>query len=324
MKIGLDVMGGDFAPNATLHGAIMAFKELPSTDRIVLIGDKDIILSFLKEENISASAFDIVDAPDTIEMDESPTKALVNKPNSSISAGFRMLKHKEIQSFASAGSSGAMLVGAIYSVGNIQGIIRPSSPAYIAKENGGISILIDVGTNPDAKPDVMYQFGLLGSLFAEHVFHIKNPRVGLLNIGSEEKKGSLTAQSAFQLMKESKDFNFIGNVEGRELFRDNVDVMVCDGFVGNIVLKQIEALYRVLIKRGIKDTYLDRFNYEIYGGTPILGINGNVIVGHGISNSTAVKNMILSSRNLNEAKMIARIKHALEQYTINNIKPSLS
>jgi glycerol-3-phosphate acyltransferase PlsX len=230
-----------------------------------------------------------------------------------------LLKHKEIQSFASAGSSGAMLVGAIYSVGNIQGIIRPSSPAYIAKENGGISILIDVGTNPDAKPDVMYQFGLLGSLFAEHVFHIKTPRVGLLNIGSEEKKGSLTAQSAFQLMKESKDFNFTGNVEGRELFRDNVDVIVCDGFVGNIVLKQIEALYRVLIKRGIKDTYLDRFNYEIYGGTPILGVNGNVIVGHGISNSTAVKNMILSSRNLNEAKMTARIKHALEQYTINNI-----
>ena len=319
MKIGLDVMGGDFAPNATLHGAVMALKELPSTDKIVLIGDKDTILAFLKEENVSASKFDVVDAPDIIEMDESPTKALVNKPNSSISTGFRLLKHKEIQSFASAGSSGAMLVGAIFSVGNIQGIIRPSSPAYIAKENGGISILIDVGTNPDAKPDVMYQFGLLGSLFAEYFFHIKSPRVGLLNIGSEEKKGSLTAQSAFQLMKESKDFNFIGNVEGRELFRDNVDVIVCDGFVGNIVLKQIEALYRVLVKRGIRDSFLDRFNYEIYGGTPVLGVNGNVIVGHGISNSTAIKNMILSSRNLNEARMTARIKHALEQYTINNI-----
>ncbi|MCX6284116.1 MAG: phosphate acyltransferase PlsX [Bacteroidetes bacterium] len=319
MKIGLDVLGGDFAPNATMHGAIMALKELPSTDRIVLIGDKDNILTFLKEENVSPAMFEIVDAPDLIEMDESPTKALVNKPNSSISTGFRMLKHEEIQSFASAGSSGAMLVGAIYSVGNIQGIIRPSSPAYIAKENGGMSILIDVGTNPDAKPDVMYQFGLLGSLFSEHVFHVKNPRVGLLNIGSEEKKGSLTTQSAFQLMKESKDFNFIGNVEGRELFRDNVDVIVCDGFVGNIVLKQVEAMYRVLVKRGIKDSYLDRFNYEIYGGTPILGVNGNVIVGHGISNSTAIKNMILLSREITEANLPSRIKHALEQYTINNI-----
>ncbi|MCX6287946.1 MAG: phosphate acyltransferase PlsX [Bacteroidetes bacterium] len=319
MKIGLDVLGGDFAPNATMHGAIMALKELPSTDKIVLIGDKDNILVFLKEENVNPSQFEIVDAPDLIEMDESPTKALVNKPNSSISTGFRMLKHEEIHAFASAGSSGAMLVGAIYSVGNIQGIIRPSSPAYIAKENGGMSILIDVGTNPDAKPDVMYQFGLLGSLFAEHVFHVKNPRVGLLNIGSEEKKGSLTTQSAFQLMKESKDYNFIGNVEGRELFRDNVDVIVCDGFVGNIVLKQIEAMYRVFIKRGIKDTYLDRFNYEIYGGTPILGVNGNVIVGHGISNSIAIKNMILLSREIHEAKLTSRIKHALEQYTINNI-----
>jgi len=319
MKIGLDVLGGDFAPNATMHGAILALKELPSTDKIVLIGDKENINSFLKEENISPSKFEIVDAPDLIEMDESPTKALVNKPNSSISTGFRLLKHKEINSFASAGSSGAMLVGAIYSVGNIQGIIRPSSPAYIAKENGGISILIDVGTNPDAKPDVMYQFGLLGSLFAEHVYHTKNPRVGLLNIGTEEKKGSLTSQSAFQLMKESKDYNFIGNVEGRELFRDNVDVIVCDGFVGNIVLKQIEAMYRVMVKRGIKDTYLDRFNYEIYGGTPILGVNGNVVVGHGISNSIAIKNMILLSREINEAKLPSRIKHALEQYSINNI-----
>ena len=297
----------------------MAQKELPSTDKIVLIGNKGDILTFLKEQNADPAIFEIVDAPDLIAMDESPTKALVNKPNSSISTGFRMLKHQEIDSFASAGSSGAMLVGAIYSVGNIQGIIRPSSPAYIAKENGGMSILIDVGTNPDAKPDVMYQFGLLGSMFAEHVYHIKNPRVGLLNIGSEEKKGSLTTQSAFQLMKESKDYTFIGNVEGRELFRDNVDVIVCDGFVGNIVLKQIEAMYRVMVKRGIKDSYLDRFNYEIYGGTPILGVNGNVVVGHGISNSTAIKNMILLSRDINEAQLPARIKHALEQYTINNI-----
>ena len=297
----------------------MAQKELPSTDKIVLIGNKGDILTFLKEQNADPAIFEIVDAPDLIAMDESPTKALVNKPNSSISTGFRMLKHQEIDSCASAGSSGAMLVGAIYSVGNIQGIIRPSSPAYIAKENGGMSILIDVGTNPDAKPDVMYQFGLLGSMFAEHVYHIKNPRVGLLNIGSEEKKGSLTTQSAFQLMKESKDYTFIGNVEGRELFRDNVDVIVCDGFVGNIVLKQIEAMYRVFVKRGIKDAYLDRFNYEIYGGTPILGVNGNVIVGHGISNSTAIKNMILLSRQISEANLPARIKHVLEQYTINNI-----
>jgi glycerol-3-phosphate acyltransferase PlsX len=319
MKIGLDVLGGDFAPKATLHGAILARAELPMSDTIVLIGDREIILTFLKEEDVEPSTFEIVDAPDLIEMDEQPTKALVNKPNSSISVGFRMLKHKEIHAFASAGSSGAMMVGSIYSINTIQGIIRPSTPAYIPKENGGSTVLIDVGTNPDAKPDVMYQFGLLGSLFAEYVFHVKNPRVGLLNIGSEEKKGSLTTQSAFQLMKDSKDYNFIGNVESRELFRDNVDVIVCDGFIGNIVLKQVEAMYRVLVKRGIKDPYLDRFNYENYGGTPILGVNSTVLVGHGISNSNAVRRMILMAKEVHEAKLSHRIKHTLERYSINNI-----
>lgn len=319
MKIGLDVLGGDFAPKATLHGAILARAELPESDTIVLIGDREIIRSFLEQENVDPKLFEIVDAPDLIEMDEHPTKALIQKPNSSISVGFRMLKHKEINAFASAGSSGAMLVGSIYSVNTIQGIIRPSSPAFIPKENGGYTVLIDVGTNPDAKPDVMCQFGLLGSVFAEYIFHIKNPRVGLLNIGSEEKKGSLTTQSAFQLMKESKDYNFIGNVESRELFRDNVDVIVCDGFIGNIVLKQVEAMYRVLVKRGIKDSFLDRFNYENYGGTPILGVNSTVLVGHGISSSNAILKMILMARKIHEAKLSQRIKHALERYSLNNI-----
>lgn len=320
MRIGLDVSGGDFAPKATLHGALLALKEIPESVRIVLLGDQEIIHTFLKEEKVDPARFDIVDAPDVIAMDEQPTKALVNKPNASISVGFRMLKHKELNAFASAGSSGAMMVGAIYSVNTIQGIIRPSTPAWIPKENGGSSLLIDVGTNPDSKPDVMYQFGLLGSIFAEHVMHVKTPRVGLLNIGAEEKKGNLATQSAYQLMKGSKDFNFVGNVEGRELFRDNVDVIVCDGFVGNIVLKQIEALYRVFAKRGIKDDYLPRFNYELYGGTPILGINGNALVGHGISSSKAIARMITQALEISEANLPRRIKHAMDQYAINNYK----
>lgn len=295
----------------------MAMKVLPEPVRVTLIGDKSIILAFLREEKIDPSRFDIVDAPDRIEMDEQPTKALVNKPNSSISVGFRMLKHKEISAFASAGSSGAMMVGAIFSVNNIQGVIRPSTPAWIPKENGGVTIMIDVGTNPDSKPDVMCQFGLLGSIFAESVMHIKEPRVGLLNIGAEEKKGNLTTQSAFQLMKETKDFNFIGNVEGRELFKDTVDVVVCDGFVGNIVLKQMEAMYRVLTKRGIVDEYLDRFNYEHFGGTPILGVNGNVIMGHGISSDRAIHKMILQAKEITDAKLPQKIKQALEKYSIN-------
>jgi glycerol-3-phosphate acyltransferase PlsX len=296
----------------------MALDQLPETIRIVLIGDKEVILTFLKEEKVDPSRFDIVDAPERIEMDESPTKALVNKPNSSISVGFRMLKHEEINAFASAGSSGAMMVGAIYSVNTIQGVIRPSTPGWFPKESGGATILIDVGTNPDSKPDVMYQFGLLGSVFAQHVMNVKSPRVGLLNIGSEEKKGNLTTQSAYQLMKDSKDFDFVGNMEGRELFKDNVDVIVCDGFVGNIVLKQIEAMYRVFAKRGFKDEYLDRFNYENFGGTPILGVNGNAIIGHGISSSRAICKMVLQAREITDANLPQHIRHALEKYSLNN------
>ena len=318
MRIGLDVSGGDFAPKSTLHGALLAQQELPKKDRIVLIGEREIILTFLEENQVDPALFDIIDAPDQIGMDDSPTKALTAKPQSSMAVGFRMLKKKELHAFASAGNSGAMLVGSIYSVNTIQGIIRPSGIAYIPKENGGTTILIDVGTNPDSKPDVMYQFGLLGSLFAEHVLHLKNPRVGLLNIGTEAKKGNLITQSAYHLMKDAKDFNFCGNVEGRDLFRDRIDVVVCDGFVGNIVLKQAEAMYRVLVKRGIQDPYLDRFNYENYGGSPLLGINGNVVVGHGISNGTAIKNMIFLCKNLHESKLPQKIKKAFESYAINN------
>lgn len=318
MKIGLDVFGGDFAPKATLQGAIIARKELPATVKIVLIGDKETILDFLKEENEDPGSYEIADAPDIIGMDEQPTKALTSKPLSSIATGFRLLKHKEINAFASAGSSGAMMVGAIFSVNTIQGIIRPSTPAFIPKETGGSTVLIDAGTNPDSKPDIMYQFGLLGSLYAENILHVKEPRVGLLNIGTEEKKGDMNTQAAFQLMKDNKDYNFIGNVEGRELFKDNVDVIVCDGFVGNIVLKGVEAMYRVFVKRGISDSYLARFNYENYGGTPILGINSTVIVGHGISSALAISRMIHQAHEIHKANLSQRIKHALERYSINN------
>lgn len=310
-------MGGDFAPAAALHGALQALPQLQESQRLVLIGDRDIVLSFLREEGVDANLFDIVDAPEVIGMDESPTKALSSKPDSSISTGFRMLKHGDIQAFTSAGSSGGMLVGAIFSVNTIQGIIRPSIPAFVPKENGGISILIDVGANPDAKPDVIAQFGLLGSIYAEYVLQIKDPRVGLLNIGTEDKKGNLTTLSAFQLMKETRDYNFIGNVEGRDLFKEHVDVVVCDGFVGNIVLKQTEAMYRLMVKRGISDSYLDRFNYEIYGGSPVLGINGNVVVGHGISSGKAICNMILQARDMYLADLPGKIRHALERYSIN-------
>lgn len=311
MRIGLDVMGGDFAPAAAIDGAILASKELKADDKIVLIGQETVIRSLLHERGCDASIFDIVHAPDVIEMGEHPTKAMARKPESSIGIGFHMLKHKKLESFASAGNSGAMLVGSIFSVNTIQGIARPFTTAIIPQEEGGYSLLVDVGTNPDAKPDVFYQFGVIGSIYAQSVYRVKNPRVALLNIGHEEEKGNLTTQSAFHLMKDSKDFNFIGNIEGRDILENKADVIVCDGFTGNIILKLMESFYTLLEKRNLMDNYIQRLNYENYGGTPILGINGTVIMGHGISNDIAIKNMVLLGRDVYKAKIASKIKRAL-------------
>jgi glycerol-3-phosphate acyltransferase PlsX len=170
---------------------------------------------------------------------------------------------------------------------------------------------MDVGTNPDAKSDVFSQFGLIGSIYAQSVYHVQNPRVALLNIGHEEEKGNLTTQSAYHLMKDSKDFNFIGNIEGRDILQNKADVIVCDGFTGNIILKLIESFYNIMVKRNLMDDYVSRLNYENYGGTPILGINGAVIMGHGISNEIAIKNMVLLGRDVYKAKIASKIKHAL-------------
>jgi phosphate acyltransferase len=318
MRIGLDVMGGDFAPKATIEGACLALNEISSNDRVVLIGPEEVILEELKLTGTSPGTFDIIDAPEVIGMGEHPTRAIVQKPKSSISLGFQMLKNGDLDAFSSAGNSGAMVVGSMYSVNTIQGIIRPCTSAVVPKENGSIAILLDVGTITDTKPDVMYQFGILGSLYAEHIYKIVNPRVALLNLGHEAEKGNLLCQSSFALMNESKDFNFIGNIEGRDILKDKADVIVCDGFTGNVVLKLMESVYRMLVKRSLRDEYIDRMNYENYGGTPLLGINSTVIVGHGISNNIAIKNMLLLSKEVHEVKLTSKIQKALQKFSLNN------
>ena len=317
MKIGLDVMGGDFAPKATIKGACLAFKELPASDRIVLFGPEDIIADELDQNGADLKDFTIVNAPEVIGMGEHPTKAIVQKPNSSISLGFQALKKGEIDAFSSAGNSGAMVVGSMYTVNTIQGIIRPCTSVVVPKENGGIGILLDVGTITDAKPDVLYQFGILGSLYAEHIYKLNNPRVALLNLGTEEEKGNLLCQSSYTMMKDSKDFNFVGNVEGRDILKDKADVIVCDGYTGNVVLKLMESFYRLLVKRGLKDEYIDRMNYENYGGTPLLGINATVMVGHGISNDIAIKNMIILTKEVHEVGLSNKIQKALQKFSLN-------
>ncbi|HSV89116.1 MAG TPA: phosphate acyltransferase PlsX [Bacteroidales bacterium] len=314
MRIGLDVMGGDYAPRETIAGAILAQKELPETDRIVLFGNDKLINDELSKQGSKPELFEIVHAPEVIGMSDQPTKAFTQKPDSSIALGFKHLKKGRIDSFASAGNTGAMLVGSMYSVHAVNGVIRPATTAIIPKENGNVGVLIDVGTNPDTKPDVLYQFGLIGSIYAKNVFGIENPKVGLLNIGEEEEKGNLLTQSAYRLMKDSFDFNFIGNVESRDLFKDSVDVVVCDGFTGNILLKNMETMFRMIAKRGYgDDPYFSRFNYENYGGTPILGINATVLIGHGISNGKAIKNMLLLSKNVYQAGIAEKIRMAIDQ-----------
>jgi glycerol-3-phosphate acyltransferase PlsX len=312
MKLGLDISGGDFAPRANVLGAILALDQLPDDVELVLIGREEDIASILKEKEIVSDRISVVNAPDIITMEDHPTRAIPQKPNSSISIGFELLAQKKIDSFASTGNTGAMLVGSIYKVNSIPGVIRPCITSVLPIVGGGHSIILDVGANADCKPDVLYQFASLGSLYAKSVMNIESPRIGLLNIGEEEGKGNLLTQSAYKLMKESDNFNFIGNIEGRDLFTGKADVVVCDGFTGNVVLKQAEGMYSIIKKLGIEDSYIERFNYENYGGTPILGVNSDVIIGHGISNDVAVKGMMCLAYDVASSELTKKIKEAFK------------
>lgn len=313
MKLGLDINSGDYAPRANILGAVLAIQQLPDEVEIVMIGKRQDIESVLEGIEFQSDRLTIVDAPDTIGMDEHPTRALKMKPNSSIAIGFNLLKNKEIDSFSSTGNTGAILVGSMYVIHAIPGIIRPCITSVLPKVDGGNSILLDVGTNADCKPDVLYQFAILGSIYASSVMNIKNPKVGLLNIGIEEGKGNLLTQSTYKLMKGTDNFNFIGNVESRDLFTGKADVIVTDGFTGNIVIKEAEGIYTITKQLGINSSYFERFNYENYGGTPILGVNSDVIIGHGISNDIAVNNMMNLAYYVAKSKLTKKIKDAFKQ-----------
>lgn len=312
MRIGIDMMGGDFAPLETALGAMEAYKEIGNDCTIVLIGDKDQIMPVFTEHGFDPSGMEFIHTNEVIGMAENPTKSFNQKPNSSLVLGFTLLKQGKLDAFASAGNTGAMLVGSMLTIKPVPGILRPSIATIVPKLNGGIGVLLDVGVNADCKPEMLQQFGLLGSLLAEHVYHINKPKVVLMNIGEEDEKGNLLSQAAHPLLKATREINFIGNVEGRDLFNDKADVIVCDGFTGNIILKLAESFYSILRKRNIHDEYFDRFNFENYGGTPILGINANVIIAHGISKAKAIKNMIILSREVAEVKLCEKISQALQ------------
>lgn len=313
IKIGVDAMGGDYAPEAAVKGAIMALDEIGQESRIVLFGDEEKIRAILAAENCPAEKFDIVATTEVIEMGDHPAKAFQQKSKSSITVGFGYLAKGLIQGFASAGSTGAMMVGSMYALKPIEGVIRPTITTLVPTITGRPALLVDVGLNVDCKPEVLVQYGLIGSIYAQSVLGIENPRVAVLNIGEEEAKGNAQAKTTHEMMKEEKRINFVGNVEGSHIFSGKVaDVIVCDGFVGNIVLKMAEGLYRINKAMGGNNKFWEAMNYENVGGTPVLGVNAPVVIGHGGSSPLAIKSMIRTTEQVALANFPTRLKEVFQ------------
>lgn len=310
MKIGIDMMGGDFAPHEIIKGIEQYLQQ--GNAHLVLIGDEEKINAALSATSLPENSYTLVHAPQVIDMHEHPTKALKEKTKSSISVGFHLLASGKTDAFISAGNTGAMLVGSLYALKPIEGVLRPTISTIMPKENGKTGLLLDVGLNSDCKPEQLNQFAIMGSVYAQNILGIENPRVALINIGEEEGKGNLLAQATYPVLKENKHINFIGNVEGRDLFLDKADVMVCDGFTGNIILKLAESFFEITQRKKIHHEYLDRFNFEIYGGTPVLGVAKPVIIGHGISKGKAFKNMILLAEKMIEKNIMQKLQAELE------------
>jgi glycerol-3-phosphate acyltransferase PlsX len=312
MNIGLDMMGGDFAPLEAVKGIKLLRESNPGTENtqptLTLFGDEAQIAALLVEHGVDMNGIKIVHTTQIIDMHEHPTKAFREKQDSSIAVGFGNLAKGLTDAFISAGNTGAMMVGSLFSIKAIEGIQRPTIGAYMPRENGQLGWLLDAGINSDCKPENLVQFALLGSIFAEQVLNIPNPKVGLINIGEEEGKGNLLAQAAYPLLKEAEGINFIGNIEGRDIFLDKSDVMICDGFTGNIILKLAESIHGLTQRRNVHDEFFDMFEFEQYGGVPVLGVNKPVIIGHGISHAKAFKNMISIAQKMIEKDVIGMIK----------------
>ena len=327
-------MGGDFAPEVAVEGAVMALKKIGPDSRIVLFGDEKRIKELLAKHKCPAEKFDIIATTQVIEMGDHPAKSFISKQDSSMTVGFKHLAEGKIDGFASAGSTGAMMVGCMQVIKPIEGVIRPVISTLIPIVMNRRGLLLDVGLNVDARPEVLTQYGLLGSIFAESVLGIENPRVALLNIGEEEGKGNAQAKATYDLLKEQKGINFVGNVESSYIFTGKYcDVVVSDGFVGNIVLKMAEALYRInsrltpfkpwllnwlrpvlepiCPKLYYHQNFWNAMNYESVGGTIVIGINAPVMIGHGGSSAKAICSLITTMERNIESRVCDKIREAL-------------
>ena len=308
MNIGLDMMGGDFAPLEAVKGAAEYLTTATAGIHLTLIGDEEQIKAHLINHPIAADKFTIVHAAEVIGMHEHPTKALKEKQNSSIAIGFQLLATGKMDAFISAGNTGAMMVGALFSIKTIEGLLRPTIGGYMPREDGSLGLLVDVGLNADCKPENLNQFAVLGSLFAKHILNFDNPKVGLINLGEEEGKGNILTQATYPLLKENKQINFIGNIEGRDILLTKADVLVCNGYTGNVVLKLAESIYDISRRRNMDDEYFNRLNFEQYGGVPVLGVSKPVIIGHGISHAQAFSNMIRIAHRMLETDLLGKMK----------------
>ncbi len=335
MRIVLDAMGGDFAPQVPVMGAVQAVKELGV--KVFLTGKKELVESELKKYSYPEDLIEVVDASQSISMDEQPSKAL-RKRDSSIHVGLNLVKEGRADAFVSAGNTGAVMAISLFTVGRIRGVERPAITAVLPNLTG-YTFLLDVGANVDCKPFHLLQFAVMGSAYARYVLGEERPRVGLLNVGEEEGKGNELAKEAYKLLKDAKDkgLNFIGNAEGRDIYSGKFDVIVCDGFVGNVCLKLSESIAKTLakiLKEEIDKYFISRIgaitlkpaikgfkrriDYAEIGGAPLLGLNAPVIISHGSSNAKAIKNAIKTATRFVKSELNRHIEEEIERFGKSN------
>jgi len=308
VKIGFDLMGGDFAPTETTKAINEWLSKKDDTSlTLVVYGTQEALSQIPDDANIEK-----VITTQVIEMGDSPTKAIQTKPDSAIVKGITDLAQGVTDAFVSAGNTGAVYVAGVQIVGRIEGVQRPALISYLPRWDKHPGILIDVGANADVRPEHLLEFARLGSVYVNVILDVENPKVGLLNIGEEEGKGNQLVQGAYKLLKQAEDINFVGNIEGRYLFSDKADVVVCSGFVGNVLLKSLESLVETLIKECPESGKLNQFLWSEYGGVPILGIKAPIIIGHGISKAPVFLQMIEAARLEVERDLVGKLTKAFK------------
>ncbi len=329
-------MGGDAAPGVVIEGLLDTLEETRDEFEMVVVGDEKLVLDEIKAHNLSAAPFEIVHAPERVEMSEFGLASVRRKKNSSISVLARMAQKREISAMFSAGNTGAVVAAAFLNLGRIERVDRPAIATFMPNQRGGC-VVLDVGANSDCKPLNLLQFAAMGGTYAKHILRRENPRIGLLNIGEESSKGNELAQGAHKLLAESK-LNFVGNVEGKDIFGGAVDVVVCDGFTGNIVLKFTESVIglvagslRKQIRKDLRSKmgafllkpafarFRSQLDYAEYGGAPLLGIDGTCIIGHGSSSPRAIKNAIKVAGWFVRTNMNEHIKNDLRALNGENV-----